>query len=156
MECTVSYSDKKKKVVIERNCSLKSIVDATVGMNDRLYVAAFVDGKLKELNSEVSDCENVSLVEVTSVIGNDLYKRSLQLLMLKAIHDVMIDDTNYVTRVMYSLGRGFFCKIIKDDFYITEEFLLKVKERMNELVKEDIPFRKLVISSNKILYIMEY
>lgn len=147
MECTVSYSDKKKKVVIERNCSLKSIVDATVGMNDRLYVAAFVDGKLKELNSEVSDCENVSLVEVTSVIGNDLYKRSLQLLMLKAIHDVMIDDPDYVTRIMYSLGRGFFCKIIKEDFYITEEFLLKVKERMNELVKEDIPFRKLVIST---------
>ena len=100
MECTVLYGDKKKKVAIERNCNLKSIVEATVGKNDRLYVAAFVDGKLKELNADVSECEEVRLVEVTSVIGNDLYKRSLQLLMLKAIHDVMIDDSDYVTRVM--------------------------------------------------------
>ena len=149
MECVVKYGENEKIFQLEKASSLSQIAIDVLGKKDMNYVAAFVDGKLKELNATVSECKEIRLVEVTSVIGNDLYKRSLQLLMFKAIHDVMMKtvDLDYVTRVMYSLGRGFFCKIIKDDFEITEAFLSNVKKRMQEIVEEDILFKKTVIST---------
>jgi len=127
-----------------------------------LYVAAFANGKLRELGAKLGRDTELEFVKIDSVIGYDMYKRSLILLMLKAFKDVLrLPEDSYVIDVMYSLGRGFFCKLIyktsESDYVnpdtdaqsrykvgaaVTDELLADVKVRMQELVDADMRLEK--------------
>lgn len=115
---------------------------------DRLdYVAAFKDKKLCELGSSISKNCNLELVSNASVIGNDTYKRSLVFLMLKAFNDVL-SDTKYRINVMYSVGKGLYCKFLGENIKVTDDLLSKVKARMTELVEEDVYIIKESVSTD--------
>ena len=104
-------------------------------------VAAIVDGKLRELSYKLKGDATLEPVKVSSVIGFDMYKRSLLLLMFKAFHDVL-GDAEYTTHVLYSLGKGYFCTLTSKEVSVNDELLDKTKNRMKELVSENIPIIK--------------
>lgn len=99
----------------------------------------------------------LKLVEKTSVIGMDTYKRSLTFLMVKAFSDVM--GSGYSVKVMYSLGKGYYCRLLKnfregdrmvsEEVPVTKDILFRVKNRMNELVRKDIAIIKESVSQRK-------
>ena len=123
--------------------TLKEILDSFQLDNPSDYVAAFLNGTLKEMNWKVYKDATVEFISKASVIGFDLYKRSIVLLMLKAAKDVLCKpEGSYRIEVMYSLANGFFCRLVDTEVKVTEEFLQKVKSRMQELVKQDIPIGK--------------
>ena len=64
---------------------------------DRIILAN-VDGKLKELNEEVSPEKKVDFVTVATSVGNETYRRSVLFLMLAAIEK--IDKDNVIDRVV--------------------------------------------------------
>lgn len=106
------------------------------------YVLAFKNKKLCELSACIeSDCE-LELVDKKSVIGMDTYRRSLTFLMVKAFSDVLGSKTNHRIQVMYSLGKGFYCKLFSDFCKLDDALLEKVKARMHELSEQDIVITK--------------
>jgi uridine kinase len=106
------------------------------------YLLAFKDKKLCELNTKLDrDCE-IELIGKTSVIGMDTYKRSLTLLMVKAFADVLGSKTNHSVKVLYSLGKGYFCQFVSGERRLDQNLLDRVKQRMQELVKQDIIITK--------------
>ena len=122
--------------------AVKSDISSKSG-NEIDYVAAFLDGTLKELNWRVYKDSTVDYLPVSSVIGFDLYKRSIVLLMLKAAKDVLNKpEGSYKIEVMYSLGNGFFCRLLDSEIQITDELLANIKKRMQELVEADIKIGK--------------
>ena len=107
------------------------------------YVAAIVDKQLKELTWKIFRDADIEFITSSSVIGFDMYKRSLILLMLKAAKDILCKpEGDYRIEVMYSLGKGFFCRLEDADTVITDELLAKIKARMRELVDADIKLGK--------------
>ncbi|MCM1272474.1 MAG: nucleoside kinase [Clostridium sp.] len=111
------------------------------------YVLAFRNKKLCELGTVLDkECE-LELITAASVIGNDTYKRSLKFLMLKSFADV-IGRENRIN-VMYSVGKGIYCKPIDSSFKITEDIIAKVKSRMQELVAQDISFVKETVGTDE-------
>ena len=91
-------------------------------------VAAIVDGKLRELSYKLKGDATLEPVKVSSVIGFDMYKRSLLLLMFKAFHDVL-GDAEYTTHVLYSLGKGYFCTLTSKEVSVNDELLDKKKKQ---------------------------
>ena len=113
------------------------------GDNKYEVVAAIVNGRLRELSKEVNPEDEVEFINLSTPIGFDLYKRSLILLMLKAAKDVLGKmEGDYRIEVMYSLGNGFFCKLMDTDIELTEELLSEIRDRMKELVEQDLPIEK--------------
>ena len=140
----IKIADKEEKgKVFSSGTTLKEMLDSLSIDNKEDYVAALVNKTLKELNWKIYKNSEIEFIPTSSVIGFDLYKRSIILLMLKAAKDVLCKpEGSYRIEVMYSLGNGFFCRLEDAEIEITDELLGKIKERMHELVKEDIPIGK--------------
>lgn len=110
-------------------------------------VLANLNKKLTELYHPLySDCQ-VEWVTTKMICGNQSYKRSATLLMLKAFHDITKKDDDGRVMVHYSLSKGLYCTYTGKE-PLTEELLLQVKERMQQLVREDISITKEAVGTD--------
>lgn len=74
-------------------------------------ILGMVNGKLRELNKRIkSDCD-LSFVTVADRDGRRTYRRSVVLLLQRAVLDVYGPDADL--HVMHSLGEGYYCEIVK-------------------------------------------
>lgn len=74
-------------------------------------ILGMVNGKLRELNKTIkSDCD-LSFVTVADRDGRRTYRRSVVLLLQRAVLDVYGPDADL--HVMHSLGEGYYCEIVK-------------------------------------------
>lgn len=139
----------EKRYRIDRFSTVYELAQFLSVDDDKKYVAAFVNGSLKEMASVLDKDCNVQFISTNSVIGIDMYKRSLTLLMVKAFSDVMGARKDYSINVMYSLGAGYFCRIMSDSMTCTAELVENVKKRMYEIVEEDLPIYKETLNTEE-------
>ena len=96
---------------MDKFSAITEFVHAHMQEDEKKYVLAFCDRKLCELAKLLDRDVELKLVDKTSVIGMDTYRRSLTFLMVKAFSDVM--GKGYAVQVMYSLGKGYYCRMLK-------------------------------------------
>lgn len=107
-----------------------------------------IDGKLEELGKTVKkDCvmEPVTICETP---GYNSYRRSVTLLMLKAIYDLYTGEEIGKVRVEFSVGSGYFCTL-SGTVKIDSDFVHKVETRMRALVEEAVPINKEVVDTQE-------
>lgn len=104
-------------------------------------ILARVDGKLAELMKTIDEDVSVEFITTGEIIGNEAYRRTASMMMLKAFQDVMGREKFERLTVQYSLDRGYYCELISDTS-LTKELLDRVKLRMQEIQKENIPIIK--------------
>ncbi|MBR2188714.1 MAG: nucleoside kinase [Eubacterium sp.] len=104
-------------------------------------VLVLENGALRELHRTVRDGAVVEMVTTADDSGYRTYRRSLNLLLLKAIKDVAgTPEIPHVVQVL-SVSNGYFYQI-HDNIVPDEAFLDAVKARMNELVDASLPITK--------------
>lgn len=109
---------------------------------DSQIVLVNINGKLKELHKLLSDDCAIDFVTTHEKPGSETYKRSCCFLLVKAVHDVIGDESNANHIVIqYSIGKGLYCKLVGDN-EVTEQFLRSVRARMDELVAQNIAIWK--------------
>lgn len=120
-------------------------------------VLASVNNKLVELNREIEgDCE-VTFVTMKERDGKRAYRRSVTLLLQKAVYNLWKNDIR--VRVLHSLGESYYCELeeqIKENVVseqrscpIQAQELAELKQEMIRLVEEDITIEKCVIKTDK-------
>ena len=126
----------------DKNISLEKLAHEYQGNYEHRIVLAKVNGKLLELFKKVkTDNSEIEFVTLNTKIGYMTYQRSAIFLMLKAIYDVYGKQKVLDVRVQHSLSKGLYCDF-KGELKADEEFIKKVENRMNELVKEDVRIEK--------------
>lgn len=110
-------------------------------------VLAMVNHKLSELWKPAQDGDKITFLTTGTVSGNETYRRSMVMVMLKAFYDVYGHKINNIN-VMYSLSKGYYCEL-DGDLQVTRDALYQVKTRMTEIIKAAMPFEKHVISTNE-------
>ena len=113
---------------------------------DHDIVLAMVDYKLSELGKNIENGSRISFLTTDTVCGNETYRRSLVMVMLKAFYDVYGTEIDKI-EVQYSISKGYYCEV-KGQLEISEEVLACVRGRMNSIISADIPFEKRVVSTN--------
>ena len=114
--------------------------------NDILLVR--VNGKLQELHKQVADKGSVTFVTAEQEPGIQTYFRSCVLLMLRSFYDVVGNENIERLEIEFSIGNGYFVKPI-GNFKLDEELLSKVKNRMKELVLEQVPIVKRSVNTDE-------
>lgn len=103
--------------------------------------------KLFELRKQLkSDCL-LKFITTGDSIGNKTYKRSMCLMLVKAIHDVTKHEKECKVRIDFSVDKGFYCTVQGVE-KVDQSFLSLVKARMNEMVKEAMPIEKRTIHTD--------
>lgn len=111
-------------------------------------ILVMVNGKLKELHKRLKrDCR-LELITTKDSIGHETYKRSVCMLLLKAIYDVAGKDNVDHVVIHYSVGAGYYYTM-KGSTVLNQRFLDQVKVRMQELAEADIPIEKRSVSTDE-------
>ncbi|MDR2089002.1 MAG: nucleoside kinase [Clostridiales Family XIII bacterium] len=104
-------------------------------------LAAKVNNQIRELNKTIDEPEDITLLDMRVNAVNLMYQRSLSLLYLKAIQDVLGRADVFLGN---SLNKGIYTMIRREPKPTGEE-LAAVERRMRELVRADIPFVKEIV-----------
>ncbi len=134
---------------VDKGSTIEKFIEEFLPDDKYRYVVATKNQKLCEIGSRI-DCDSeLELLGRDSVMGIDTYRRSLTLLMVKAFADVLGGVTNHNVNVMYSMGHGYYCKLISDWHEVDDKLIMDVKDRMLELVKADVPIEKVSVGTDE-------
>ncbi len=98
-------------VTASESDTLEAVADRFKDYYEDDIILGIVNGRLRELNKKIkSDCE-LSFVTTADRDGRRTYRRSVVLLLQRAIYDVYGSMTQLY--VMYSLGEGYYCQLEK-------------------------------------------
>lgn len=102
------------------------------------FIAAYVNNNIKELTYRIYEPVVLRFVDITHFEGMRVYHRTLFFTLNKAVHDIYPNNT---FRIKHSVSKGFYCEIdgMND---IPESELERIRQRMHELVDQDIPIVK--------------
>lgn len=122
--------------------TFKDLADKHQEKFDTKIMIARVGNQYHELADEYNGEENVEFLDMTSSEGMMAYKKSLLFVMLKAFHDLYHNTT---VNVMFSLGSATY---MEANMPITDDVIENIRIKMIEIINNDTPFKKEVISTN--------
>lgn len=114
-------------------------------LSDRISITpicARVNNKTEDLQYPVFSPKQVEFLDCTSPSGERVYLRSLCMIMYKAVCDL---HPGTRLRIEHSVSNGYFAALIDADdkpAQLSESDINAIKLRMQEIVKEDIPFKR--------------
>ena len=118
--------------------------------HDIVLVSA--DGRLRELEKRLNaDCE-LCFYTTADAAGCQTYRRSLTMLLMKAVYKVAGHEAVTRAQVQHSISSGYYCTI-EGSVAINEEFLRAVKAKMQEYVAKKLPIKKTNVNTDKALRI---
>lgn len=98
-------------VTASESDTIEAVADRFKDYYEDDIILGIVNGRLRELNKKIkSDCE-LSFVTTADRDGRRTYRRSVVLLLQRAIYDVYGSMTQL--HVMHSLGEGYYCQLEK-------------------------------------------
>ena len=138
-----------RHVLVKPGTILNDIIKENNLLNEIPIVLGNLNNKLYELGETITHSGNFDTVNIKSRIGMMTYVRTLQFVLIKAVYEL------YPTakiNIEHSLSKGLFGEIYKtlpldiDDIY-------DIKNRMREIIKADIPIRKVAMPKAKAIEI---
>lgn len=124
-------------VTASESDTLEVVADRFKDYYEDDIILGIVNGRLRELNKKIkSDCE-LSFVTTADRDGRRTYRRSVVLLLQRAIYDVYGSMTQL--HVMHSLGEGYYCQLEKS---VTEHDIDRIVCSMYSFVEKDLPITK--------------
>ena len=126
----------------------REIVDEISIHTETPVILVMVNGKLRELQKRLkSDC-TLEFVTTKDHIGFETYKRSVCLVLLRAIYDVAGRENVDKVMIHYSVGNGYYFTM-EGKAALDQDFLDKVKIQMHKLADECTPIGKRSVNTDE-------
>lgn len=101
------------------------------------YVLANVNGKIVDLNYEISQDDKIDLIKKYTHIANLSYESTIALICMLAIEKIY---KNKKVNIEYSVNNCLYLSV--ENFKILHKDIEKIKKEMENLIKEDFPIVK--------------
>lgn len=138
-----------KYFTFPKGISLEEILEEVDLYDKRIVVAAIVNNRLSDLTDTIEENSRIRYLTINDEVGNRIYRRSLYLVMTKAIQELYPGSRLLIE---HSLSNGIYCEL-KKDRPLSSRDLAMIKEKMMEYVNRDVPIRKLVKSKSELMEI---
>lgn len=126
----------------------REIVDESGIHTEAPVILVMVNGKLRELQKRLkSDC-TLEFVTTKDHIGFETYKRSVCLVLLRAIYNVAGRENVDKVMIHYSVGNGYYFTM-EGKAALDQDFLDKVKLQMHKLADECTPIGKRSVNTDE-------
>ena len=132
----------------------RTVTDEKTGLTIPV-LAALVDHQLKELEFPVVMPHKIESIGYNHPDGRRTYVRSLCFVLQHAARDLYPDKTLYME---YSLPSGLYCELREQTanedgvlpvYFLTDEEIEKIKERMQEIIAADLHFHKVKMTASE-------
>jgi len=136
---------------ISNPITIKELLDEYKIEGYKIAVAAVEDGKILRLDKRIKEDKNIKILTRAQEMGNRIYRRSLFMLLAKAVYDV---DPECKLSIEHSLSNGIYCEL-KKGCPLNQFEVKKIKSKMDEYVKKDFKIKKHHFSKNEVKKIYE-
>lgn len=141
---TIICENVGEEVHVAMGTSLQDLINILSLKSENPFLAAYINNSLRELNYKIYEPISIRFIDITHFEGMRVYQRTLFFTLSKAVHD-LYPDKQLIIR--HSVSKGFYCEIDKRPD-ITVEEITALKNRMNELIAQNIPIvRRRVLST---------
>ena len=146
-ECiTVTVEGEKREY--RKGTAFLSIAEEYQEKKSHDIVLAYEGDRLRELRHRVEHPCSISFLTTGDKLGFGAYKRSMVLLLMKAIYHEGGHKNIRKAYAHYAVGNGYYCTV-EGDLALTQEFLDRVKAYMTRLVSEKVPIEKKSVSTDE-------
>ncbi len=121
-------------------CTYEDIAADYQEAYDGMIALVIANGKIQELHKEAQDCE-LSFLTYRDTIGHKTYVRTVTMMLLKAVTDVVGRDKVKRLKIEFAIGQGYYCTG-QGAFKVTKELAKAVNDRMQELADQKLPITK--------------
>lgn len=122
--------------------SLKKISESFSKYYNYPILIGKVDNNMTELNEPITRSCSIDFYDRSSGVGNSIYGRTAQFLLIVAIKKVLGNDTEVI--IENSIDKGFYAKITNEK--INKTIIKKIEEKMKEISKTDYIINKVSVS----------
>ncbi|NDL66181.1 nucleoside kinase [Anaerotalea alkaliphila] len=133
---------------VHRGTILLELAEEFAGEFQGPIVLALVNGQLKELDNPLEEDADIEFLDTTNQDGYRTYQRSLSMLFIKAVNEVLkgIPDVQLV--INFAINEGLYC-VIKPFKGVTNDMLVKIRMQMDEMVRANIRFKKSIMKTTQ-------
>ncbi|CAB1253819.1 Uridine kinase [Clostridiaceae bacterium BL-3] len=140
-----------KSIKVKYNTILYKIFKDNYEPPDIPTVLAKVNGEYFEFTSPLKESGSFEIVDIRDALGNKTYVRTLQFVLIKSVYDLFPESK---VTIEHSLSKGIFGEIHKDT-PLLEKDIKKIKNRMKDIIKLDIPIRKISMDRKEAIEIFK-
>ena len=140
----------QKNLEIENRQKVIDIFKEEIKNSENNIIACKCNNEVKSLNYEVETEDKVELIDTTTRDGRRVYIRGLLYIMAKALYELY---PKALLTVNYQLSNSMLCEI--ENMEITEEFIKKLSEKMNDIVKTDLEIKKIEMTKEEAIKFYE-
>jgi uridine kinase len=115
-------------------------------------LGAFVNNKLKELSYNIYKPKTVQFIDISHPDGMRMYVRSLSFVLQKAASEILPGKK---LKIEHSISKGYYCEFEGNNESIDIDVVFAIGNRMREIIKADIPFKRDEILSTEAIDLFE-
>ena len=132
-------------IEIEEPISIKKGLKAQIEKSDvKEIIAARYNNEVVSLDKEIDKDGKIEFINKQNRDGRYIYIRGALYIASKAISELY---PKALLTVNYQLTNAMYCQI--DNMEVTDEMIEKVKIRMQEIVKQNIPIKKVIMTKEE-------
>ncbi len=133
---------KDRVLEVEKGTTIEELLKTHGIEQPTPIVAAMVDNKLQELTHTLEEDSKVDFVDLSFKDGIRIYARGLTFLFIRACRELF---TECRVTIEHSMSKGLYCEV-HGNFTLTPSKVKSVDQRMREIVEQDEPFERKVVS----------
>ena len=99
--------DGEKLKIIDKS-SIEAIIAESKIKEKKDIMAVIIENQVCDLNEELDRDVKIETVKINSELGNRIYRRSLYLVMAKAVYGLFSDS---VLKIEISISNGIYCEL---------------------------------------------
>ena len=130
-----------KKIEINEGQTLGEALKEEIEKSDKEIITCNFNNEIKSLNYKPYEDGRVELIDYTDTEGKRVYVRGIMYIMSMAFH-ILYPEA--LITINYQLDNSMYCTF--DNFEITEEVISNIKEKMKEIVSDNIPITKITMN----------
>lgn len=147
----VNLKYKNKEYVLDKEITYKEFLKDYLNVNSYEIALCKLNGNYYELFKNIKNSGELELIKFESDIGYKIYRRTLQFIFIKATLDLFEEAT---ITIQHSIGNGIFGEVHKEKV-LKEEDIIKIKEKMIEIIKKDTPIKKIKMKRTEAIEIFK-
>jgi uridine kinase len=142
---------KDKIVYISKGTNLYKIYKKYCYSKNNNAVLAKLNTKYLDLRDTLEESGNFEVVDLSNTVGNMVYERTLQFVLIKATYDIFSDAQLIIE---HSLGKAVYGEVCKK-VPLNSTDIKKIKDRMIDIINRDIPINRIEVKREKAREIFE-
>lgn len=137
-------------IEIDNAITIQELFSETIKESNKMIIGARVNNEVKSLDFVIDKDCTIELIDRANIDGRRIYTRGILYVMSKAFSEIYPEA---LITVNYQLSNSMLCQV--DNMAITEEMIEKVNERMQDIVKKDLPITKKRMSKQEAIEFYE-